>query len=102
MTRTGEAAPVRPRVFTLCTPGSDLTHTWAGTDPAVTRPLSPVATRPARREPRDPVAWDDVRWALLAPVLGPLADRSPDVAIALLGAVDEAVAVGRAQWRRRR
>ncbi|SFD23436.1 hypothetical protein [Klenkia taihuensis] len=68
----------------------------------MTRPLSPVAPRPARQGPHDPVAWEDVRWALLTPVLGPLADRSPDVAIALLGAVDEAVAAGRAQWRRRR
>ncbi len=49
---------------------------------------------------REPVPWDEVRWAVLAPVLGPLADRSPDVAIALLGAVDEAVAAGRARWRR--
>jgi hypothetical protein len=66
----------------------------------VTSTLSPADLRPARRGARGPVPWGDVRWAVLTPVLGPLADRSPDVAIALLGAVDEAVAAGRAQWRR--
>jgi hypothetical protein len=66
----------------------------------VTRPLSPVRPVPARRGARGPIAWDDVRWAVLAPVLGPLADRSPDVALALLGALDEARAVGRARRRR--
>ncbi|SDG25368.1 hypothetical protein [Klenkia brasiliensis] len=61
----------------------------------------PVPPRPAVPPPARRVPWADVRWAVLATVLGPVAGRHPDVAIALVGAVDEAVAAGRAQWRRR-
>lgn len=33
-------------------------------------------------------------------LLGPVAARNPDVAMALLAGADEAVAAGRARWRR--
>jgi hypothetical protein len=43
---------------------------------------------------------DDLGWSVVTVLLGPLADRNPDVALSVLACADEVVAAARARWRR--
>jgi len=54
----------------------------------------PTAPAPAR------TGRDDLGWSVVTVLLGPLADRNPDVALSVLACADEVVAAARARWRR--
>ncbi|MEI4272285.1 hypothetical protein TEK04_11190 [Klenkia sp. LSe6-5] len=64
------------------------------------RPPHPPPHPPPTTTTRWGRGWDDLGWSVVTALLGPVADRNPDVALSLLARADEAVAAGRARWRR--